>query len=108
MRLALAHPVAHRPTRAILNVRRSSLARANVLVLGGLAAAILLSHAPELRPTLSLLLPALVCIVGTAETVRCMRSRWSFYHGGVLLCVYMDLLVVTLVLFFLIYPFAYH
>ena len=92
-------------TPTILNPRIRSLTRGNVLVLGGLLAAILISHAPQLRPTLLLLIPALVCMIGTADTIRCMRSRWSFYHGGVLLCVYMDLMAVTLVLFFLIYPY---
>jgi hypothetical protein len=35
-----------------------------------------------------------------------MRRRWSFYHGGVLLCIYMDLMAVTLILVFLLYPYA--
>jgi len=34
-----------------------------------------------------------------------MQRRWSFYHGGVLLCLYMDLLILTLVFFFLFFPF---
>ncbi|HEY0264695.1 MAG TPA: hypothetical protein VGC07_09230 [Granulicella sp.] len=36
-----------------------------------------------------------------------MQKRWSFYHGGVLLCIYMDLMVVSLILFFLLYPYAF-
>ena len=51
-------------------------------------------HPPHLRPTLWLLLPACGAIAGTADTARCMQRRWSFYHGGVLLCLYMDLLVL--------------
>jgi hypothetical protein len=34
-----------------------------------------------------------------------MRKRWSFYHGGVLLCLYMDLMAICLILFFLFYPY---
>ena len=34
-----------------------------------------------------------------------MQRRWSFYHGGVILCLYMDLMAITLVLFFLLYPY---
>jgi hypothetical protein len=64
-----------------------------------------MSHFPHLRATPWLILPALGCAVGTFETARCMQRRWSFYHGGVLLCVYMDLLAITLVLFFLVYPY---
>ena len=44
-------------------------------------------------------------ILGTADTVRCIQRRWSFYHGGVLLCLYMDLMAITLVLFLLLYPY---
>ena len=74
-------------------------------MLGSLAVATLLSNFPHLRATPWLVLPALGCLVGTADTVRCMQRRWSFYHGGVLLCLYMDLLALTLVLFFLLYPY---
>lgn len=34
-----------------------------------------------------------------------MRKRWGFYHGGVVLCIYMDLMALTLILFFLLYPY---
>jgi hypothetical protein len=77
---------------AFFNLRLKSLARGNVLVLGSLAAPILISHAPELRPSLWLILPALGTIAGTAETARCLRPRWSFFH-------------ITLALFFLLYPY---
>ena len=50
-------------------------------------------------------LPALGALVGTADTLRCLRPRWSFYHAGVILCVYMDLMALSLVLFLLFYPY---
>jgi hypothetical protein len=90
---------------AIFNIRLRSLARGNLIVLVSLVAATLISRAPHLRATPLLLLPTFGCLLGTADTVRCMRTRWSFYHGGVVLCVYMDLLAITLVLFFLLYPY---
>ena len=89
----------------IFNPRSPSLVRANILALGSLAIAILIAHPPHLRRTLWILLPVLGVIAGTADTARCMQRRWSFYHGGVLLCLYMDLLVITLVLFFLFFPY---
>lgn len=70
-----------------------------------LAAAVLMSRFPHLHATPWLVLPVVGCAVGAADTTRCMQRRWSFYHGGVLLCLYMDLLATTLVLFFLIYPY---
>lgn len=79
--------------------------RGNLIVVVCLGAATLMSKFPYLRATPWLALPAIGCVVGTADTARCMQKRWSFYHGGVLLCVYMDLLAVTLVMFFLLYPY---
>jgi|GEM_PF-434386 len=90
---------------AFFNLRLHSLARGNLVVLGSLLVATLLSRAPHLRATPLLLLPTCSCLLGTADTLRCMRRRWSFYHGGVLLCIYMDLMALTLVLFFLLYPY---
>ncbi len=91
---------------AILNPRRKSLVRGNVLVLVSVVAAFFLSDFPHNRPTLLLLVPTVAAMAGTADTIRCMKKRWSFYHGGVLLCIYMDLMAVALILVFLLYPYA--
>jgi hypothetical protein len=76
-------------------------------VILGLAVAISISHFPDIRPNLLLVLPALAAIAGTADTVRCMQRRWSLYHGGVLLLVYMDLMALCMILFLLLYPYAH-
>jgi len=91
----------------ILNPRTRSLLRGNLLVLGSLLAAFFLSDFPRNRPTLLLAIPALLSLFGTADTIRCMKPRWSFYHGGVLLCIYMDLMAVSMILFFLLYPYMH-
>lgn len=90
--------------RALGDWRRRSLVRANLLVFAALLLAFYLSDFPHNRASLLLVFPLLLALVGTADTLRCMRSRWNWYHGGVLLCAYMDLMVVCLILFFLIYP----
>ena len=92
------------PSR-FFNFRIRSLARGNLLVLGSVFLSIPLSHFPHLRPEPLLLFPALLCLFGTVETVRCIQRRWSFYHGGVILCIYMDLMAISLVFFFLLYPY---
>ena len=89
----------------IFNPRVHSLVRANVLVFASLSVAILLAHPPHLRPTLWMLLPTLGVLAGTADTAHCIQRRWSFYHAGVLLCIYMDLMAVAMVLFLLVYPY---
>lgn len=91
--------------RDLLNPRRRSLIRANALVLLSLAAALLLSDFPNNRPTLFLISPALTAIAGTVDTIRCIQRRWSFYHAGVVLCIYMDLMVLGIIFFFLLYPY---
>jgi hypothetical protein len=88
-----------------LNPRHRSLLRGNLLVLSSLLAAFLLAHFPNDRATPWLLLPAIIVIAGTADTARCIRRRWSLYHGGVLLCLYMDVMAISLILFLLLYPY---
>jgi hypothetical protein len=90
----------------LFNPRVHSLLRGSLLVLLSLAVSLLLSDFPHNRPTLFLILPALFAIAGTADTVRCMQRRWSFYHAGVILCIYMDLMALCMILFFLLYPYA--
>ncbi len=80
--------------------------RGSVLVLASVAMAFPLSDFPHNRATMLLTVPLLMAGVGTFDTVRCMRKRWSFYHGGVLLCIYMDLMAVVLILVFLLYPYS--
>jgi cation transporter-like permease len=91
--------------RDLFNLRRHSLVRASALVLLSLAAALVLSDFPNNRPNLLLILPALLASLGTADTIRCMQTRWSYYHAGVILCVYMDIMAVGMIVFFLLYPY---
>jgi hypothetical protein len=91
---------------SFFNPRKRSLLRGNLLVLASLALAIFLSDFPHNRATPLLIIPTVITIGGTVDTVRCMQRRWSFYHGGVLLLIYMDLMALCMVLFFLLYPYA--
>jgi hypothetical protein len=92
-------------TPALFNPRSRSLIRGNVIVFASVAMATLLSKFPHLRATPWLILPALGCLIGMADTLRCIQKRWSLYHGGVMFCLYMDLMAIMLVLFFLVYPY---
>ena len=94
-------------TPAILNPRVHSLRRACALVLGSLAIGIPLSHYPRIQRAPLLVLPILIAMVGTADTVRCVQRRWSFYHAGVILFIYMDLMTLILLLFFFLYPYFF-
>ena len=89
---------------ALADWRQRSLVRANLLVFAGLILAFMLSDFPHNRASFWLVLPLLLALAGTLDTLRCLRSRWNWYHGGVILCAYMDLMVMCLILFFLVYP----
>ncbi len=52
------------------------------------------------------MLPTLAALFGTWDTTRCLRARWSLYHGAVLLLLYMDVMALAMILFFLLYPYA--
>jgi hypothetical protein len=91
---------------AVFNIRARSLLRGTLLVVGSLVVALVFSGFPDIHPSLSLLLPTLAAAYGTWETTRCLRQRWSFYHGGVLLLLYADILALALIVFLLLYPYA--
>ncbi|QHN03833.1 permease [Granulicella sp. WH15] len=92
--------------RTVFHLRERSLLRGTVLVLVSLAVSFVLSDFPRNRPNLFLILPVLFSVMGTFDTVRCMQRRWNFYHAGVILLIYMDLMVICLILFLLLYPYA--
>lgn len=91
---------------ACFDIQRKSLLRGSVLVLGSLFAALRLANFPHNRATLWLILPVLIAAAGTWDTIRCMQRRWSFYHGGVLLLIYMDIMSMAMILFLLLYPYG--
>lgn len=91
---------------AVFNIRCRSLVRGTALVIGSVILALVLGGFPDTRPSPLLLVPTLLTAWGTWETIRCLRRRWSFYHGGVLLLLYADILALALVVFLLLYPYA--
>lgn len=93
-----------RSSIAFLDWRQRSLLRANLLVLVSLLMSFKMSNFPNNRLNPWLVFPLGLAGVGTADTLRCMRTRWNWYHGGVILCAYMDLMCICLILFFLVYP----
>jgi hypothetical protein len=92
---------------AVFNLRRRSLLRGSLLVLGSFAASFRLSGFPHSRATLLLLIPAGLALLGTFDTLRCMQPRRNLYHAGVMLCLFMDMLAVCLILFFLFFPYLF-
>ncbi|MEO6828805.1 MAG: permease [Acidobacteriaceae bacterium] len=90
--------------RSLFQLRRPSLLRGNVLVLGSLAASFFLAKFPLNRATPTMILPILFAAAGMADTLRCIRRRWSWYHGAVMLSLYMGVMVMIMILFLALYP----
>jgi hypothetical protein len=92
-------------TPNLIDPRKKSLLRGTVLVLGSLILAFFWAGYPEAHPEPRLILPTILAFAGTADTLRCLRLRWSFYHGGVMLLLYMDIMALAMILFLLLYPY---
>jgi hypothetical protein len=99
----------HRPllSAAFFHLSRRSLLRGTLLVLGSVAVSFPLAGFPNTRRDPFMALPALLALYGTFETVRCVRPRWDFYHAGVILLLWMDMMAVCLVLFFFLSPYLF-
>ncbi len=90
---------------SIFNVRAPSLLRGNLLALVSLVVSFPLAKFPYDQASPAMILPILGAAAGMVETFRCIRVRWSWYHGAVLLSLYMDVLILTMILFLALYPF---
>jgi hypothetical protein len=93
---------------SIFRLERRSLIRGTFLALASLWVSFRISGFPDVHFTLWLLIPLAVAAAGSWETARCLQRRWSFYHGGVLLLLYVDLMVLVMILVLLLAPFASH
>jgi hypothetical protein len=80
--------------------------RGIALSLGAFVASLLLAGFPHIEklhgsPWQSLVL--LAACWGMVETGRCLRGKWSLYHAGVLLLLYSDLMILTMIVFLVAY-----
>jgi hypothetical protein len=91
---------------AVFNLRARSLLRGTLLVLGSLVVAFAAGGLANAHWAAVMVVPVLMAGWGTWETTRCLQRKWSFYHGGVLLLLYADVLVLALVVFLMLYPYA--
>lgn len=91
---------------SILQLQRKSLARGTLLALGSLWVSFHLSGFPEMHTCLWLIVPLLATCAATWDTARCMQKRWSFYHGGVILLIYVDLMILLMISFLLLAPYS--
>jgi hypothetical protein len=91
---------------SILRLHQKSLLRGTLLALGSLAVSFRISGYPEPKPCLWLIAPLLITCFAAWDTARCMQRRWNFYHGGVILLLYVDLMILLMISFLLLAPFS--
>ena len=92
---------------AIFRIRQRSLVRGILLSLSAFVASLLLAgfpHIENLHGSSWQVVSLLVAAWGMAETARCIRGKWSLYHAGVLILLYSDLMILTLIVFLVAYP----
>jgi hypothetical protein len=91
---------------SIFHLHRKSLARGTLVALGSLWASFQLSGFPDVRVCPWLIVPLLIACAATWDTARCLQKRWSFYHGGVILLLYVDLMILLMISFLLAAPYS--
>ncbi len=91
---------------AIFRLEKKSLARGVLLALGSLWVSFRLSGFPDVHVCLWLIVPLLLASAAAWDTARCLQRRWNFYHGAVLLLLYVDLMVLLMISFLLLAPFS--
>ncbi len=91
---------------AIFRIRERSLVRGTIVVALSLVLSLRMADFPANRANLLLIFPLLAALAGTLDTARNMRRRWGWYHGGVVLLLYTELMVMSMIAFFWLYPYA--
>jgi hypothetical protein len=74
------------------------------MALASLCVSFMISGFPDVHICWWLILPLLTACAATWDTARCLQKRWSFYHGAVLLLLYVDLMVLLMISFLLVAP----
>ncbi len=94
------------PRPSVFRLKRKSIVRAIALSLGSFALSLRLAgfpHIEDLHGSRWQLLALVTAVWGMVETGRCMGRRWSLYHAGILLLLYTDLMILTMIVFLLAY-----
>lgn len=85
---------------SIFRLRQKSLVRALVLSLGSFIASLRLAgfpHIENLHGSHWQIVALLVAAWGMGETMRCLHRKWDLYHAGILILVYTNLMILTLI-----------
>jgi hypothetical protein len=85
----------------LFRIRERSLARGVLLSLGAFVASLRMAGFPyieKLHGSHWQILAVPFAFWGMVETVRCLRNKWDFYHAGVMILLYTELMILAMVL----------
>lgn len=95
------------PRFSIIHLRQKSLLRGLILSLGAFVASLWLAGFPHIENTHGSHWQIVLLLVeawGMGEVARCLQRKWSFYHGGVLLLLYANLMILAMMAFLVVFP----
>jgi hypothetical protein len=96
-----------RPRFAIFRLRQKSLVRGAALSLTAFIVSLRLAGFPyieNLHGSRWQLACLALAVGGMFDIARCLQRKWNFYHGGVLLLLYTNLIILAMIVLFAIYP----
>lgn len=91
----------------LFHLRQKCLARGVAIALCAFVASLLLAgfpHISSLHGSPFQVLTLVGACWGMGETARCIGRRWSFYHLGVVLLLYSELMILVMTAFLTFYP----
>lgn len=92
---------------SLLRLQQRSLSRAIVLSVGAFLGSLRLAGFPsieKLHGSRWQIVALLVAAWGMAETARCLQRKWSFYHAGIMILLYADLMIMASIVVLLAVP----
>ena len=92
---------------SFFRLRQRSLPRGIVLAVSAFAISLRLGGFPNINALHSShwqIVAALIAFWGMIETARCHGRRWNFYHAGVLLLLYTDLMILAMAVVLFLFP----
>ncbi len=95
------------PHSPVFELRKKSLVRAIMLSVGALLLSLRLAGFPRVNDLHSShwqILLWIVALWGMTETARCLRQSWNLYHAGVMILLYTNLMILTLIGVLATYP----
>ena len=89
---------------AAYSASRSVLGRSMAMALAALVLGLLLTTRNSSASRYMMAFPFALALTATWDTARSMRVTWDLHHGGVVLLLYADMMLLTLIAVWTIWP----